>query len=101
MPIILPQQQQQQQQQQQFELTDAHACQCVQSRHVYSTHSPVSLHRSLSGFEHYFHCDQCDDFDICTDCLVSAKKDHHKGAHTFSEVDPEQDDSDDVDDESE
>ena len=50
--------------------------------------------RSLSGFEHYFHCDQCEDFDICTDCLVSAKfrKDHYKGAHTFSEVDPELDD---------
>jgi len=44
----------------------------------------------LAGFEHYFHCDQCEDFDICAECkdLTVKKKDHHKGAHTFSEVDP-------------
>ena len=46
---------------------------------------------SLSGFEHYWHCQQCEDFDICEDCLPQAKKSHHRGAHTFSEVDPGQD----------
>ena len=53
----------------------------------------------LSGFEHYFHCDQCEDFDICTECKDSAvkSKDHHGGAHTFHEVDPGTDDDDEED----
>ena len=69
---------------------------CAQNSPGTSSFVPVAdncvrVVSSLSGFEHYWHCQQCEDFDICEDCLPQAKKSHHRGAHTFSEVVPGQD----------
>jgi len=41
----------------------------------------------LSGFEHYWHCNDCEEFDMCKDCLEDLKN-RHNSKHSFDEIDP-------------
>ncbi|EPY23190.1 E3 ubiquitin-protein ligase TRIP12 [Strigomonas culicis] len=54
---------------------------CVLGRHTCD-----ACHKRMEKLQDWFHCNQCNDFDFCLDCILKHGPTHQGGRHSFTDM---------------